>query len=722
MGKTIIITEKPSVAQEYKKVLGIKPSDKTDGYIEGYSPVLQKDVQITWAVGHLISLGDVDEQREGKALPANHEKSRWDKGKLPIIPEDWVYKVGASTKKQFAVVKKLYTQKDIDCIYYAGDSGREGIYIQALIRNQIFTSKPKFEERVVWIDSYTDESILSGIKNAKPYSAYQNMVDSGYERAKRDWLIGMNFTQALTLTSGAVITVGRVMTPTLRMVVDRQSEIDNFVPTDYFGINAVINDSVVPRWKAVKGSQFHGSDLLYSETGFKSKDDAMKLISLLNKSMELVVEEVKETEKKEYAPLLFNLADLQAWCSKRYHISPDKTLEIAQMLYEKKLTTYPRTDARVLSSAVAKDIAGRRGEHVPSKYVNDDKITDHYAIIPTYDTSTKQSCSLSGIVASVYEDIKNRYEAIFMAPYIYDSVEVTYIHDNGERFFLSGKNVKQLGYRKLYGEAPEAFNTPCEGEIFEVRTFDLNAMTTQAPSPYTTGTLILAMEKAGKLIEDEELREQIKTCGIGTSATRAGIIEKLSTKGYITIDKKQKVAPTSLGKTIIPVIAKYDSRLVSPEKTAELEQQLSDIAEGKIVATNSSKTFIGYIRESVESILSNGTRIEKPDTNEKHDCPKCGKTLKYGKFGWFCDCGFNFYLNVCGHTMTVNDLKSILSTGHTRAYKMTSKAGKTFYARLTYNKDTNKCDMEFQNDIKKEAQSQSEKKTTRKKSPTVTKW
>ncbi len=693
MGKIILITEKPSVAQEYKKVLGISPKGKTEGYIEGYSDFLKSDVQITWAVGHLVSLGSVDEQMEGKALPKSHKSAPWRRETLPIFPKDWVYKANYETKKQFDVVKSLYTQKDIDTIYYAGDSGREGIYIQALIRNQIFSGKtPKCNEKVVWIDSYTDESIKKGIKDAKPYTAYSDMVDAGYERAKTDWLIGMNFTQCYTLANrkGVVVT-GRVMSPTLAMIVNRQKEIDNFKPTDFYTIKASTVGE--PQWKAVKGSKYFESEKMYNETGFLKKSDCDELIKDFNKDMHLTVKEVKSEKKTEYAPLLFNLADLQAYCSKTFHISPNKTLEIAQSLYEKKMTTYPRTDARVLSSAVAKDIQQKYGKTVPPKYVDDSKITDHYAIIPT-----GQKASVTDLEAKVYDAIVKRYEAIFMKAHVYNAISINYLHKNGEQFFANGKEDIEMGWKALYGDKPQTYGVTLKnGDVVDVKSYDMGMSQTKPPASYTTGSLILAMEKAGKLIEDEELREQIKTCGIGTSATRAGIIEKLKDREYITVDKGQKITPTASGKQIVETITNYDAKLLSPEKTAEMEQKLSDIAEGKM-KTDAYEDYVrDYISDTIRTVFNDNAEVKKKDTGTEtstpvepkgtYKCPKCKKKeLKYGRYGWYCDCGFNFspqsYESNFGVKMDEEDLKELIKTGKTKTYEFTWKGGKKSNAHV----------------------------------------
>lgn len=608
MGYTIFTTEKPSVAQEYVKVLQIKKEGKTNGYVQGYSPVLGKEVQVTWAVGHLISLASVPEQLAGKALSATAKKEyHWNLNNLPIFPDKYLYLVNYTTKDQYNVIKSLYTSKDVDAIYYAGDSGREGIYIQALIRNQIFGGKtPNFDEKVVWIDSQTEEEILRGIREAKPYSSYKNKIDSGYARAIDDFLIGMNGSEGLTVASKNLIVTGRVMTPTLNMVVERQKEIDNFVPTDYYGINANPNGyNFVPKWKAVKGSAMYESDLLYNETGFLKEKDAKEFLEnnlkFNGSPIDLEVDDVKVTEKKETAPLLFSLGELQKFCSKKYHISPDETLNIAQSLYEKKMTTYPRTDARVLSSAVAKDLEQKLGKKVPAKYIDDSAITDHYAIIPTFQNHLNQCNDLE---KQIFNDIMLRFKAIFMPAYVYDSIAITLKSGSKEKFFTTEKTEKQLGWKELYQEDKTLVisKIPDKGDVLP-SIMSINPMQTKPPVAYTTGTLIEAMEKAGKFIDDDELKAVIKGTGIGTSATRAGIIKKLADKNYITINgKTQKVAPTETGKAIIPVIAKVDERLVSPEKTADLEQRLADIDNGTIGRDEHTEYMREYINELVDKI------------------------------------------------------------------------------------------------------------------------
>ena len=675
---TIFITEKPSVAQEYRKVLKVQSSTKTDGYIEGFSPVMKTDVIITWAVGHLIGICSPEEHNEAWG-------GKWNRDMLPMIPEKFRYKPQSSTAKQFGIVKSLYTRKDIDGIYYAGDSGREGIYIQALIRNQIFKSAPAFPEKVVWIDSFTEQAILDGIRNAKPYTDYQPMIDSGYARAISDWLIGMNFTVAFSLSANTLIKVGRVMTPTLAMIVNRQSEIDNFRKTDYYGLKA---DSLAS-WKAVQGSRYYDSPLLYNETGFLKKEVAENLMRECMQDRTLFVEDVRVQTKTEYAPYLFNLADLQAYCSKAFKISPAKTLEYAQNLYEKKYTTYPRTDCRFLSTAVADDLK-KQGYNIPKRYVDDSKVTDHYAIIPTLQGDVN---SLSGIEKQVYEAIEKRFMDTMKDPFIYDAVSVVYQHSCKEKFFESFRVVKQTGFKeKTDDEDIVSKPVPVKGSTVDVESFSVYDMETRPPSAYTTGSLILAMEKAGKLIEDEELREQIKTSGIGTSATRAGIIEKLEKDKLIEVDKKQKITPTAFGRQVIPVIEKFDSQLVSPVRTAEMENKLSAVAERKMQKDDYISEIESYVSDTAVSVIRNNTvKFQNTSSSGKvHQCPCCDNKLSYGKYGWYCSCGFSFGLEVCGHKMKESDLEDLIAKGKTKAYSFRAKSGKDFKASLIIDRSKEK--------------------------------
>lgn len=673
--KTVIITEKPSVASEYANVLGI--SARHDGYISGFSSVINKDLIITWAVGHLIELGRPEEQAECRILPDN-VKDPWSFNKLPILPKNWFYKPQTSTEPQLEIIRSIYTSPEIAEIYYAGDSGREGIYIQALIRNHIFGNKdPKnITERVVWIDSFTEEEILRGIREAKPYHSYDNMIAAGYLRAKTDYLIGMNFTQGATLKFSqgkGTLNQGRVMTVVDAMVVKRDEEIDNFVSTSFYGVKASLNDHA-PVWKVDDKSYFKDSSLLYNETGFKLKTNAEKLIVQFNKSLSLLVEDINVTEKKEYAPQLFNLGSLQAECSKLFHLRPKQTLEIAQELYEGKYTTYPRTEACVLSSAVAKDLRNK-GYRIPdsTKYVDDSKIVDHYAIIPTFERNPM--LAEESLKGKVYNLILNRFMAITMDPYVYDSVKAIYKHSNGEHFYEDGKNDKSLGWKSLYTDELNHIRAlPNKGDTVVVNSFDLTEGQTKAPAPYTTGTLITAMEKAGKLIDNEELANQIKSCGIGTPATRADIIEKLSTIGYISIDNKQKVHATETGKYIYKVMSELDPVLVSPEKTAELEKNLSDVADGTCNADVLLTTVENYVTGIVNKLR------ETPEVG-LYTCPYCGGALISGPFGFWCKTSKDFN-SFGGHKLSENDVIDLLGKGITKVYTLKNKDGKSYKAAI----------------------------------------
>lgn len=702
MGYTVFVTEKPSVAQYYKNALRVREAGNRKGYIEGYSSVLDKNVRITWAVGHLVAIGSPDEQKQQCALPDGHKEERWRKEELPLLPETFFFRPNTNTLAQYNVIKHLYLQKDVDAIYYAGDSGREGIYIQALIRNQIFAGRtPGVEERVVWIDSYTDETILNGIYTAKPYQEYRHMIDSGYKRAISDWLIGMNFTRALTLSCGGLLTVGRVQTPTLAMVVERQQEIDSFKVEDFYGISAAVEGIASPvRWRAVKSSRYYESPLLFNEHGFRKKEDVMQLLSGLNRKKELTVADVRVTEKREYAPLLFNLTELQAYCAKHLFLSPAETLAVAQSLYEKKLTTYPRTDARVLSSAVAADLNKKLGVQIPRRYVDDDRITDHYAIIPTF----LKADSLTGNEKQIYDAVYNRFRAILMPPYVYDAIALVWQHENGECFFANDRRVKQTGWKELYACGEEnrpAGTVPERGASYPAE-FGIHEMETSPPAVYTTGTLTLAMEKAGKLIEDEVLREQIKTCGIGTPATRAGILENLNRRGYITVDKKQRVHPTERGKELVAIVKKVDATLASPEKTADMEQKLQDIAEGKVSAASYQEYIEQYVKKTTDAACSlTGCRISPGSTaaaggdGRQYCCPFCGTPLKSGPYGYFCPAKDFSLGTVAGCKMSSSDLDSLLSKGKTRVHNFTAKSGKKFKARLVLDSSEKKTVFEF---------------------------
>ena len=625
--KNLYIAEKPSVARQFAEALGVKNStgSSSKGYIETEDPIF------TWCVGHLITMSYPDVY--DPAL------KKWDFATIPFIPEEYKYEIIESAANQYNVVSRLLNRDDVGCIYVCTDSGREGEYIYRLVDEMAKVPKDKKRKRV-WIDSQTEEEIKRGIAEAKDISAYDNLSDAAYLRAQEDYLMGINFSRALTLkysyqvkkylgVDKCVIAVGRVMTCVLGMIVAREREIRNFVPTPFYRVVAGL-DGFTAEWKAVAGSKYFESPLLYKENGFKKREDAEQLISYLSKTppVVLTVEKSEKKTEKKTPPMLYNLAELQNDCSRLFKISPSETLAIAQELYEKKLTTYPRTDARVLSTAVAKVIGNNiQGltKYTPvapfatnimnqggykgitkSKYVNDKQITDHYAIIPT----GQGLGALSGLKptsAKVYELIARRFLSIFYPPAEYEKVTLTLareITDEAgekfkEQFSASFKRLKKPGYLAIAGipkpkkgedgeevlteEKLEELSKLKKGDTLQVMSLDIKEGETSPPKRYSSGTLILAMENAGQLIEDEDLRAQIKGSGIGTSATRDSIITKLVNNGYIKLDKKtQIVTPMFLGEIIYDVVYYSIHSLLKAEMTASWEKGLTGVAAGEI--------------------------------------------------------------------------------------------------------------------------------------------
>ena len=570
--KNILITEKPSVAMEFSKVLK-ENGIRKNGYIESTNWV------ITWCVGHLVTMSYPEKYDE--------KLKYWRLDTLPFMPKEYKYEIIPSVEKQYNIIKELITRDDIDCIYVATDSGREGEYIYRLVEMQIGIKNK--QRRRVWIDSQTEEEIKRGIEQAKPLEEYNSLSDSAYLRAKEDYLIGINFSRLLSIIYGKrlakdlgeekiSISVGRVMTCVLGMVVSREREIRNFVKTPYYKIVGHFGEAeniFSAEWKVDEKSIMWDSPKLYNDAGFKQEKDAKEFINTFQEK-KAVVKEVKKNKTKEKAPLLFNLAEIQNECTKRFKIKPDETLEIIQNLYEKKLVTYPRTDARVLSTAVAKVISknlngiakGFKNEEIQkhirkmvdekystdlikTKYVDDSKITDHYAIIPTgqgYENYDK----LLDLHKQIYVLIVKRFLSIFYPPAEFSKISVEIDIEN-EQFFTSVKVCTSLGYLEILKDSQkensqenlEILNKLKKSQNIEIANLEIKTSETTPPSRYNSGSIILAMENAGKLIEDEELREQIKGAGIGTSATRAEIIKKLERINYISINSKtQIITPT----------------------------------------------------------------------------------------------------------------------------------------------------------------------------------
>ncbi len=645
MAKNLYIAEKPSVAQEFAKALKQNMARK-DGYLESESAI------VTWCVGHLVTMSYPEAYDE--------KYKRWSLSTLPFLPQEWKYEVIDGVKKQYTIVSGLLNRKDVECIYVCTDSGREGEYIYRLVE-QMAGVQGKVRKRV-WIDSQTEEEILRGIREAKDLSEYDNLSSSAYLRAKEDYLMGINFSRLLTLQYGrsvssfqntdrTVISVGRVMTCVLGMVVRREREIRSFVKTPFYRlllVQELAGEQFEGEWKAVEGSDYYQSPLLYKENGFKKEEDARALIAKLKGMSPQEAEVVSVERKKEtrYAPLLYNLAELQNDCSRRFKISPDETLKVTQELYEKKLVTYPRTDARVLSSGVAKEIhkniGGLRSYSAvsayaqeilaqgsykgigKSRYTNDKQITDHYAIIPTGQGLAALS-GLSSTGQQVYELIVRRFLSIFYPPAIYQKTGVV-TQMGKEKFFSNFKVLIQEGYlkvtpntydqKKKKGEEEseeasscdavlqEALQKLCKGAKLPVKDAKIKEGETSPPKRYNSGSMILAMENAGQLIEDEELRAQIKGSGIGTSATRAEILKKLVNIKYMALNKKtQIIMPTLLGENIFDVVSVSIRSLLNPELTASWEKGLTYVANGEITPEEYMGKLEHFVRSRTEQVL-----------------------------------------------------------------------------------------------------------------------
>ena len=619
--KKLIITEKPSVAMEFAKALKIN-TKRMNGYLES------DDWVITWCVGHLVTM----------SYPEVYDENlrKWKLSTLPFIPKEWKYEIISSVKNQFEIVQRLLQREDVEVIYNAGDSGREGEYIQRLVF-MMANPNPKAEMKRVWIDSQTQEEIQRGIKEAKSISEYDSLSDSAYLRAKEDYLIGINFSRLLSLIYGrslakslnedkAVISIGRVMTCVLGMIVTREREIRNFKKQKFYKIIGKFgNDdsNFEAQWQATQESKVYNLPTLYNETGFKKESSAKEHIEYMkNISDVATIKEIIKKKTKENPPLLFNLAEIQNTCSKKFKISPDETLNIIQELYEKKLVTYPRTDARVLSTGVAKEISKNlnglyksniddgikkyivkmieekyKTNLLKTKYVNDKKITDHYAIIPTGQGFENYE-KLDKLKKDVYHIIVKRFLSIFYPSAEYNRVSVKLCIGN-EEFSASGKVCINQGYLEVIkdddktekdsegkndnNENLDMLNSLKKGEKISIVDLSTKEGETSPPSRYSSGTIILAMENAGKLIEDEELREQIKGSGIGTSATRAEIIKKLDRIEYISINSKTQIlTPTNKGEKVYDIVRKSIPDMLNPKLTASWEKGLTMVAQKEI--------------------------------------------------------------------------------------------------------------------------------------------
>lgn len=772
MGKSLIITEKPSVAREFARVLGVR--GQKDGCIENDSYV------ITWCVGHLVGL----------VYPESYDirYKKWKLEDLPFLPETYKYDVIKDVSKQYDVVHAMLMREDIERVYWAGDAGKEGQTIEENIRN-FGGVRPGMEELRVWIDSQTEEEILRGIREAKPMSDYANLGNSGIMRTIEDYAMGINFSRVMSVkyagllndaagtNSYTAIAVGRVMTCVLGMVVLREREIREFAETPFYRVVGRFTDAGIEgEWKAVEGSNYFESPFLYKENGFKKEEHAAALIESLA-GCAATVQSVEKGTARKRAPLLFNLAELQAECAKRFKISPDETLDVAQTLYERKLTTYPRTDARVLSTAVSKEIArniSRLSGYEPTaafvknimdtkryagiaktQYTDDSKITDHYAIIPTGQLT--ELGSLNSLQRAVFDLIVRRFLSIFYPPAEYETVKLTVSVGmaHKEQFFASAKVLKTPGYLEIAGipgkrekgqNSAEGGNAGEGGRSDEedsadqvdpaallalagtLRTGDEVAVggyavregKTSPPKRYTSGSMVLAMENAGQLIEDEELREQIKGSGIGTSATRAEIIRKLVRIGYLNLNKKTQVlTPENLGEMVYEVVNMTVPALLNPKMTASWEKGLEGITQGTVdfwdyrrkledfIRTETLKMRDQNLRESLAEKISSFAGRNAKGVKKKIGaaCPACGGAVVTTPFGYGCSnyktdksgCNFNIG-EIAGIALTEEQAKELIEEGHTgtiRGFK--SKAGKRFDAclKLEREEETGKISVGF---------------------------
>ena len=745
MAKSLIITEKPSVAQEFARILGV--SGRNDGYIENDKYV------ITWCVGHLVEMVYPEEYDE--------KYKRWRLEDLPFLPEEYKYNVIPDVSKQYDTVHRMLFREDIETVYWAGDAGKEGQTIEENIR-RFGGVRPGMKELRVWIDSQTEEEILRGIREAKPMAEYDNLAKSGIMRTIEDYAMGINFSRAMSVKYGKLlndaaatksytaIAVGRVMTCVLGMVVIREREIRNFAETPFYRVvggflpeGAETEETVTAEWKAVNGSKYFESPLLYKENGFKKRESAENLIGELD-GKQAVVKSLERGTSRKKAPLLFNLAELQAECSKRYKISPDETLQVAQDLYEKKLTTYPRTDARVLSTAVAKEIGknlNRLKTYEPTKtyterilkegtyrniartqYTDDSKITDHYAIIPTGQLT--ELGSLSDLQRRVYDLVVRRFLSIFYPAAEYETIKLV-VQVGAEQLFASAKVLKNPGFLEIMGRPGNDENKEEEsagllklagqlktGDPLKVDGYEIKEGKTAPPKRYTSGSMVLAMENAGQLIEEEELREQIKGSGIGTSATRAEIIRKLVRIGYLNLNQKTQVlSPEAIGEMVFEVVSMTVPALLNPKMTASWEKGLDGITRGTVVMEDYRGKLEDFIRKETVSMIEHdltgnlaarihpfvgkGGRGLAAKKKIEAVCPVCGGEMETTPFGYGCSnykkdgSGCKFSIGtIAGRDLAEEEVVELLTKGHTEVLSgFISKSRKRFSVALVLEKD-----------------------------------
>lgn len=736
--KKIIVAEKKSVGDAYANALNVIDNG-SKGYYEN------DDWIVTWTIGHLITLSLPEKYSE--------ELKIWKLDTLPFLPEEMKYEVIPDVKKQFQIIKNLYHRKDVECIYYAGDAGREGLYIQMLVRQAAGINK-NVKELVVWIDSQTNDEILRGISQAKGIKEYDKLKESGYMRAIEDYLTGINFSRLLSVKYGAIvntgsgqkykkpISVGRVMTCVLGMIVRKEREIRNFKPRNFYRVIGSIEENgsqMDVEWRCSEHSSVYNTPYVYEDFGFNKVEYAKKFLETLQ-NKKITIQSITNKIEKKNPPLLYNLAELQSECAKKLHISPSQTLKIVQALYEKKLTTYPRTDARVLSTAVYKEIGknlngiakiypelcGQIIENhwdITKKCVDDSKVTDHYAIIPTGTVAS----DLSPIEKAVYDMICRRFIAAFFPPAEYENWRVE-AAAGSECFLGTFKTLKQEGFYEVIGKKDNEIKPVGDmgiwkqGKHYDV-TYSIKEGEVTSPKRYSSGSIILAMENAGNLIEDEELREHIKANGIGTSATRAEIIDKLLRLNYVEINEKTQIlTPTNFGEMIFEIVNATIPSMLSPEITAEWERDLDAIAAGKLDYVVYKKKLYDYIRKECEKVmrLDNNdemkTKIRPYATsvirdeikefdpyNTKILCPLCGGEIETTSWGFKCKnnisknegCSFSMG-DIAGHRLLTNELYYLLNKGKCGPfYDFVSSKNKPFAAYLTWDSSQKKIGFEL---------------------------
>lgn len=739
----VMYAEKPSVARSYADALDLESPQKKDGFIEGRSKWDGNYYYVTWALGHLVTL----------SYPEKYDPKykNWNFDDLPFLPEKYKYEVIKESSKQFKVMKALLNKDDIDCIVYGPDPAREGILIASYIR-MVAGANGHATEKVLWIDSQTKEEIRNGLLRLKPLSAYAKLIEAGYMRAIEDYAFGLNYSRMLSCKFGKSfndkirsqkwkpINVGRVMTCVLGMVVKREREIKNFKPTSFSKVFANCSNGTYEfsaDWIIDKESKYYDSPLLYDNKGFLNESDADKFLDELSADPKLIVSSVEDKIEKKAPPLLYNLAELQSACSKSLKISPNDTLQIAQNLYERKLTTYPRTDARYLSTAICKEIdknlSGLKGMGYNTKYIeqilnfgmysgientkycNDSKISDHYAIIPTGQGDTT---GLSELELAVYQMIVDRFICIFLPQAEFNTSTVILKAHNNERFKISEKSMTKIGFLEvLKGKTEETDECDgvrlsqfiLKGDEYDAEFFTEDGKTTP-PKRYTSGSMILAMENAGNLIEDEELRAQIKGSGIGTSATRAGILEKLVKIGYLCINKKtQIITPHTDGEAIFDIVNSTIPNFLSPEMTASWEKGLSYIEQGRSSREEYRRLMENDIRrvyEKLKAIPSEESAPKPQFTSENTEltCPICGRPVVTTRYGYKCQdnkkgSGCSFFVSEIGGVKITPDMIQLLATkGRTGTYTFTKKSGKGSYkAALAVDRNEKKIILDFEN-------------------------